>query len=339
VAKKRSLLALGAAVAVAGVAGAHHSPAAFDRSREVLLEGSVTKFAYANPHTYLSLDVTGPDGRVVSQEVEVGPVSVVQALGLERDSLQVGDHVTVRANPSRRGAGHTVMGLDVTLANGSVLPLHLESASVRPTTHARSTSIAGTWYPAAAGFTSLFLASSSWRLTEAGRTAFAESRRTNRTTHADCVPAGAPMLMLYPVVSTVRISPDTVMFDIDWLDAQRVVHLGTTHPTNLAPTLQGHSVGRWEGDVLVVETIGFAPHAEGIGYGMPSSEQKRLVERFALEPDGRQLRYEVTVEDPVYLLEPIRHSAEWVFRPDLQRSGIRCDLEVARQYLREDAPP
>jgi hypothetical protein len=231
------------------------------------------------------------------------------------------------------------MGLDVTLADGKVLPLHLESASVRPASDVRATSIAGTWHPAPAAFTALFLASSSWRLTETGRAQLAESRRTNRTTHSDCVPAGAPMLMLYPVATTVRVEPSTIIFDIDWLDAQRVVQLGATHPANLEPTLQGHSIGRWEGDVLVVDTIGFAPHAEGIGYGMPSSAQKHLVERFALQPDGRRLRYEVTVEDPVYLAEPIHHSSDWAYSPDLPRSDAKCDLEIARHYLEEgDAP-
>jgi hypothetical protein len=333
----RNRLALIAIVVVSTfttAATAHHSPAAFDRSREVRLEGTVTLYAFANPHTYLKIEVTTADGPL-TQEVEVGPISVVQPLGLTRNSLRVGDRVTVRANPSRRGPGHTVMGLDVTLADGKVLPLHLESASVRPASTARAASIAGTWHPSAAGFTSLFLASPSWRLTAAGQAELAESRRTNRTTHSDCVPAGAPMLMLYPVASTVTIEADTIVFEIDWLDARRVVHLAATHPANLEPTLQGHSIGRWDGDVLIVDTIGFAPHAEGIGYGMPSSAQKHLVERFALQADGRRLNYEVTVEDPVYLAEPIRHSAEWTYSPELRRSDTKCDLEVARHYLQE----
>jgi hypothetical protein len=143
------------------------------------------------------------------------------------------------------------------------------------------------------------------------------------------------MLMLYPVATFVTVNARTVVFDIDWLDAQRIVHLETAHPVDLEPSLQGHSIGSWEGDVLVVDTIGFAPHAEGIGFGMPSSASKHLVERFALEPDRQHLRYEVTVEDPVYLTEPVSQSAQWVFDPELRPSGVSCDLEVARRYLRE----
>jgi hypothetical protein len=149
------------------------------------------------------------------------------------------------------------------------------------------------------------------------------------------VPAGAPMLMLYPVASSIKVDATTVVFDIDWLDAQRVVHLAASHPADLEPSLQGHSIGRWEGNVLVVDSVAFAPHAEGIGFGLASSERKHLVERFSLEPDRRHLLYEVTVEDPVYLTEAVRHSSRWEYSPELPASGVKCDLEVARQYLRE----
>ena len=111
---------------------AHHSPAAFDATKEIRLEGTVTRFAYNNPHTYLTIDVTGADGRVTSQVIEAGPISTMQPLGMTRDSLQVGDRVTVRAVPRRAGAG-TVLGLDATKADGTVVPLFLAAASVRPT--------------------------------------------------------------------------------------------------------------------------------------------------------------------------------------------------------------
>jgi hypothetical protein len=68
---------------------------------------------------------------------------------------------------------------------------------------------------------------------------------------------------------------------------------------------------------------------------MPSSDRKHLVERFALDDDRRHLVYDVTVEDPIYLVQPVHHSAQWEYSPDLKPSGVKCDLEVARRYLRE----
>jgi hypothetical protein len=313
---------------------AHHSPAAFDQTKELRLEGTVTRFAYNNPHTYLTIDVIGTDGRVVSQEIEAGPISTMQPLGMTRDSLRVGDRVSVRVVPRRAGTG-AVLGLDATKANGTVVPLFLAAASVRPTGTALATSVAGIWRPLQAGFSALNRAVPQLPLTERGRAELAASRRANATTHSDCIPAGAPQLMLYPVASRVTVNERTVVFDIDWLDARRIVYLEATHPADLEPSLQGHSIGHWEDDVLAVDTIGFTPHAEGIGFGMPSSASKHLVERFVLEADRQHLRYEVTVEDPVYLTEPYRQSALWVFDPYLAPSGVPCNLDAARQYLRE----
>ena len=314
---------------------AHHSPAAFDTSREVKLEGVVTKYAFNNPHIYLTIEMTAPGGGVVFQAIEAGPISTIQPLGLTRDSLAIGDRVTVRANPSRRGSGRTVLGLDVTRADGAVLPLNVASASVRLPSAALASTIAGVWLPSRADFSALNRAVPSLPLTERGRRELTETRRANATTHSDCVPAGAPMLMLYPVASSIEVDAATVVLDIDWLDAQRVVHLAASHPADLEPSLQGHSIGRWEGNVLVVDTVSFAPHAEGIGFGLASSERKHLVERFSLEPDRGHLLYEVTVEDSVYLTEAVSHSSRWEYSPDLPASGVKCDLEVARQYLRE----
>lgn len=316
------------------VTNAHHSSAAFDMSKEITVEGTVTRYAYNNPHTYLTIETEGPNGARVSQEVEAAPISTVQPLGLTRESLKVGDRVTVRANPNRRGTG-TVLGRDVTLADGTVLPLHVSASSVRPVSTRRATSIAGVWQPLYADFAQLNATVSSWPLTETGRAQFVAARAANATTHSDCVPAGAPMLMTYPVAVSVKVDSTTVVFDIDWLEAQRVMYLDAEHPADLEPSLQGHSTARWEGDALVVDTIGFMPHDEGIGFQLGSSAGKHLVERFSLEPDGRHLRYEVTVEDPVYLTAPARHSSKWVYSPDLPFSGVECDLEVARRYLRD----
>src|SRR5262249_45018319 len=153
-------------------------------------------------------------------------------------------------------------------ADGKRFPLFIQSASVRPTSTALATSIAGTWRPTPADFRALNLAIPTWPLTDDGRQKLTAARSANVTPQSECIPAGGPQLMVYPVALTVRVDPRTVVFDIDWLEAQRVVHLdAVTHPTDLAASLQGHSIGRWDGGVLVVDTVGFAPHEEGIGFG------------------------------------------------------------------------
>ncbi len=68
---------LGASV-IGAPAGAHHSRAPYDTTIEVTLEGTVAKVLWENPHTYLTLELTGPDGHAVMQEVEVGPLSTLR---------------------------------------------------------------------------------------------------------------------------------------------------------------------------------------------------------------------------------------------------------------------
>ena len=82
------------AVSVAAIlpfaALAHHSRAAFDTTAEVLLEGTVADVTWANPHTYFKLETRDATGRSVLQEVEVGPLSTLQPLGLTRAALVPG---------------------------------------------------------------------------------------------------------------------------------------------------------------------------------------------------------------------------------------------------------
>ena len=72
----------------------------------------------------------------------------------------------------------------------------------------------------------------------------------------------------------------------------------TEHPDAIEPTLAGHSIGRWEDDVLVVDTVGFAPGL--LNSRMPHSDQLHVVERFSLDSEKNQLRREYTANDPLY---------------------------------------
>ena len=75
---------------------AHHSFAAqYDRSKPVTLKGTVTKLEWANPHIYFYLDVKTPDGKVENWAVAGGAPNSLYRNGWRKDSLQVGNEVTV----------------------------------------------------------------------------------------------------------------------------------------------------------------------------------------------------------------------------------------------------
>jgi hypothetical protein len=78
----------------------------------------------------------------------------------------------------------------------------------------------------------------------------------------------------------------------------RTVHMNVaSHPANVAPSRGGHSIGRWEGDTLVVDTIGFAPGI--IAATVAHSDRLHVVERFTLDPVTMALKRDYVAEDPV----------------------------------------
>ena len=84
---------------------AHHSFAAeFDANKALTLKGIVTKIEWANPHTYFYVDVTNPDGKVVNWGMEMGSPNGLMRQGWTRNTLHVGDEVTVEGSQAKDGA-------------------------------------------------------------------------------------------------------------------------------------------------------------------------------------------------------------------------------------------
>jgi hypothetical protein len=72
---------------------------------------------------------------------------------------------------------------------------------------------------------------------------------------------------------------------------------GRAHPANLSPSYRGHSVGHWEGDTLVVDSVGYNDRVWIDNLGMPTTEQLHTIERFT-RTDFNTIKYEMTVDDP-----------------------------------------
>lgn len=334
----RTLLAGIASLAAAGAASAHHSPSAFDQSREVVLEGTITKVGWVNPHIYFRMAVTRPDGSTVEREIQAGSASGLTALGVKKDALVVGQRVSVRGFPNRRGDDRVVWGLNVTLASGATHAIDFAGRSepVEATVEARS--LAGRWLPPLAGGAfrreiQAYRQDIQTKLTAAGL-ASADDLETYRASAAECEAWPAPQMTLIPMLRNIEVGGDVVKMSFDWMHAERVIHLNqTTHPADIAPSLQGHSIGHWDGDTLVIDTVGFAPNRSGVSIGIASGTRKHLVERLTLAEDGRHIRYEVTMEDPEYLTAPASFTMLWDHRPDLAFSGEECDPEIAKRFL------
>jgi hypothetical protein len=80
----------------------------------------------------------------------------------------------------------------------------------------------------------------------------------------------------------------------------RTIHLNAEHPARIAPSRAGHSIGRWDGDVLVVDTVGLLPGM--LALEVAHGDGLHVVERFALNSDGSVLTRDYTATDPDYFV-------------------------------------
>ena len=101
----RHALLAACALGAASLAAAHHSPAMFDMTTTVVIEGTVKKVVWGNPHTYMEIETVDAAGQPMVQNVEAGPTAVLFTGGMTTASLRAGERVTLRAAPHRRGPG------------------------------------------------------------------------------------------------------------------------------------------------------------------------------------------------------------------------------------------
>jgi uncharacterized protein DUF6152 len=318
-----------AAALLAAPASAHHSQSMFDTTKEIVIEGTVARFDWVNPHMYLVVATKGPDGQPALVEGE--GVGITQALvdGLDRNALTPGTPVVMRANPNRGGWGKQVRIMDVTTQDGKVHPFYAANTRTRVLKPAES--LEGHWAPSRAGFGAAMGALARWPVTPQGRAAQAAA-----VDDGVCNLDSPPVLSIFDELRTIELGEDEVVlqFDNTGDHGERVVHMTAAHPANVQPSLLGHSIGRWEGETLVIDTIGFPADSSGLGLNVPAGARKHMIERLTLTEDRTRLRYEVTVEDPDYLTGPAALTQQWDHRPDLefaQNTGA-CDPEVARRY-------
>jgi len=133
-----------------------------------------------------------------------------------------------------------------------------------------------------------------------------ENNGVVRKETSNCMPPGMPNMMgtgQYPI--EFLFTPGRVSTHHEaWMQLRAIYTDGRGHPEDLEPGIFGHSIGRWEGQTLVVETIGIKTITE-LGAGMKHSDKLKITERIALSPtDENTLTIEMTMEDPEALEKP-----------------------------------
>src|SRR5688572_22399798 len=351
---------------------AHHGAGQYDMRTKVELEGKVTRVDFVNPHTYVYFDVVGTDGKVIAMKCETRGATVLRRSGWSPEMFVRGTSIKVagrahRNDPTACTVDTLTLGNKPTLERYQQLS---DAKSVnrtkRPFRLANGKpNLAGDWAqeqqvlatpPPGRGRTGLVPISQAaairegklpmpagpagWfpppvKLTAAGQAAaeVLRKRPTSDNPRLSCQPTSILFDWVFDG-AIGRITQSTTVIKMEYgVGLTRTVHLNVpAHPANIKPSRAGHSIGRWDGDTLVVDTVGFEPGS--LAGNLPHSNRLHVVERFTLNPTTLELTRDIVAEDPVYFADkyvdsdsvlpadaPFRVEACKELAPEYQQTG------------------
>ena len=166
---------------------------------------------------------------------------------------------------------------------------------------------------------------------EALRADAARAPQPKDNTTANCLPPGMPGIMTQPYPMEFLMTPGKVTIIIEAYTQVRHIYTdGRALPQDPDPKFFGTSIGRWEGNTLVAETVGFNDHVQ-LARGVPHSDKMKIVERFKLT-DADTMSIETTITDPGVLAAPYTTTGTLRRHRDWTISEYICE-ENNRNYV------
>jgi len=317
----------------------HHSDAALDMNAIASITGTVSEYTLRNPHSYFVVESTSASGETKSWEVQLGSAISLASRGWTAATLSLGDRVVVGLHPARDGRPY---GL-ITSLEKEGLPISYERLPP-PTVEASTSTLEGVWivdrqslgpdYPG--GLDQLM--ARELTLTDKGRAAYeAFDQDSLDNPELSCItkptPGGLVYTDIYPMEIEFIDEDELIMIRVQYFDQERTVYMdGRQHPPADERSHEGHSIGRWQGDILVVDTTNFADDRSPYQNGVPSGALKHVVERYRLREGGTRMTLQFTLEDPEYIVGSMTHTRDLRYSPHLQMTPFDCDLEATRRY-------
>jgi len=348
----------------------HASSITYDNSRKVRLKGPVTRIDWANPHAFFFVNVQDSTGTISNWALEFGNPLDLEKDGWKRSTLHIGDVVTVDAFPARSQAKQafatSVMlartGARVfTPANKKALAAAKEPAPRWPDGRVSLGAPAGKkgYWGAASAVALVENAGAKIAMNDEGlllnladadrvapfqpwaKAVYEYRQRTllKDDPMARCLPPGGPRQFHtangFQFVEQREVGRILVLMgggDRNW----RAIYTDGRpqgQADEVVRSYYGNSVGHWEKDTLVSDTIGFNEHFWMSTGGLPHTEALHLTERFT-RPDLGALNYEVTVDDPRTYTRPWKGgwSVQWVPNEELQE--YFCEENVEATFVR-----
>lgn len=142
---------------------------------------------------------------------------------------------------------------------------------------------------------------------------------------AHCLPPGYTRALNAPFPIEIVQRPDRIVILYENNNLFHVIFTdGRGHPKDLEPLWAGHSIGKWEGDTLVVDTVGFNDKTVLDTSGNPHSEQLHVVERFQ-RADATHIAYEVTIDDPQAYTKSWKNVRTFTLLPEWNLMEFSCE--------------
>lgn len=314
-------------------ANAHHASAGiYDRNDIGEIQGEILSVFWRNPHVRFNVTRIGESGEEEIWEVEFGSVNTVERLGVSRDSINVGDRIKVSGIMGRDGL-QAMFGSSITMTGGEEVILQAPSAvrygiTERALIESRDADaelradIFRVWLPGDRPQTGD--GTTEYPLSDAGRAAQMSWDAADDPA-LRCVPPGIPTAMDNPYPIEFLDRGDTIVMLLEEWDGIRTIFMTDRGSREPEQPRMGYSVGRQEGNTLIVETTDIAwRYVDDLG--TPMSEDAVILERFTLSEDGTRLGWEAQITDPVNFTEPVVMNGEWIWLAGHEIKPFNCAL-------------
>ncbi len=361
-------------IVLAAPTSAHHGIGRFDPTRELTVEGTLTGLDFVNPHSYVHFDAIDANGTVIAMQCEMRAATVLRRSGWSPDMFVPGVAIKIAGRPHRDDP-HYCYADTLTIGDAPTLQRYQQLSDDTPASRTErpyrlasgKPNLAGDWaqeqYIMARppqGSPNL-VPESLLKAVEAGEVAIADVPSHGwfppPVTLTAAGQAASDALRNVPPERNPRLSCQITSILFDWVfdgtinritqrddvitmeygrGLTRTVHMDLeTQPSQITPSRAGHSIGRWDGDTLVVDTVGFEPGS--LAGAVAHSAELHVVERFTLDPEALALRREYVANDPAYFVDEYV-SGDTVLPADAPFAVDACK-ELAYEYQPPDSAP
>ncbi len=323
-------------VGLIGSADAHHSnDYHFDRNVDVTVTGTVKEFRFINPHSRLVVDVAGEDGDVVTWDCEMGAANGLRRRGWTEEVFQRGEAIVIQGFAARRHATECYFdyadmedGRRITMADSFDANIPVSVAATTPPTDVDTSfgvpDFSRIWQraPGGGGGGPQLGGSNrqAWVLSEVGQRALEAYDPVLDDPALQCSPVSIVRLWGNGDLTEISQAADRVTIHHEWMDAERTVHVGmSVHPSELPDSVLGHSIGWYEGETLVIDTVGYSAGMLHQHPGLPHSDKLHTVERLTLSKAGDSFELAYTAEDADYFIDQLTGTRSFIASTETMR--------------------